>query len=222
LITSSFLGLTQSQVFVNEIGNENAAAAVAAAAKSVGNVDVVTVQGARADAKGILTNICTSYGDMLKNAKPPHLIFDATKGSESSETVKAFASSMWLPTLSTSYGQDGDIAQWKSLNESKKNFLLHVNPPADILAQVVRSIATTWNMTTAAILYDNSFFFMDHKREGLLKRHMATKHIITAIASSAPERGEQIKKLRESGMKNFLVLGTKESIREVLRELIVC
>jgi len=109
--------LHNNKVFVNEVGNDNAAKGVEVALnyiKKLGtlglNVEVVSVEGNRTDNKGILEAVCSQYGEMLKNKKPPHVIFDTTKTGVSSETVKSISASLAIPTVSASYGQEGNCA----------------------------------------------------------------------------------------------------------------
>lgn len=85
------------------------------------------------------------------------MVFDTTMSSLSSETVKSITSALALPTVSASFGQSGDIRQWRDITTQKKAYLLQVMPPADIIPMVVRSIIEYMNITNAAILHDESF-----------------------------------------------------------------
>ena len=175
------------------------------------------VEGNRTDSKGLLESICTTYGDMIKNGKSPHVIFDATKTGTSSETVKSVSSALGIPTVSASYGQEGDLRQWRDLSDKKKAYLLQVMPPGDILTEIVRSIVIYMNITNAAILYDESFV-VDHKYKALLQ-NIPTRHVITAIAPTKPAISEQIVKLRNLDINNYFILGTLQSVQKVLGEL---
>lgn len=107
-------------------------------------------------------------------------MFDTTITNVASETVKSLTSALGLPTvsailviivvlcnvlciyfsllqISSSFGQEGDIRQWRDINEQKRQYLLQVMPPADIIPEVIRSIIVYMNITNAAILYDESF-----------------------------------------------------------------
>lgn len=95
--------------------------------------------------------------EALKNNQPPHIVFDTTISGVASETVKSLTSALGLPTVSASFGQEGDIRQWRDLNEQKRNYLLQVMPPTDLIPEVIRSIVEFMNITNAAILYDESF-----------------------------------------------------------------
>jgi len=108
----------------------------------------------------------------------------------------------------------GDLRQWRELSEEKKNFLLQVNPPADMIVEVVRSLVQKLDITNAAILYDESFV-VDHKYKALLQ-NIPARHVITAIALDAKDRGDQIMKLRNLDINNYFILGTIDSIKKVL------
>lgn len=179
------------------------------------SVEIMAVEGNRTDSKGLLESICSRYAESLQAGQPPHVIFDTTKTGVSSETVKSVSSALGIPTVSASFGQDGDLRQWRDLNDKKKNYLLQVMPPSDIMTEIVRSIVTYMNITNAAILYDETFV-VDHKYKALLQ-NIPTRHVITAIAGDR-ERSEQITKLRNLDINNYFILGTLESIKKVLGE----
>lgn len=101
--------------------------------------------------------VCSRYMDAVKNNQPPHIVLDTTITGIASETVKSLTSALGLPTVSASFGQEGDIRQWRDLSDQKQKYLLQVMPPADIIPEVIRSIVDFMNITNAAILYDESF-----------------------------------------------------------------
>lgn len=175
------------------------------------------VEGNRTDSKGLLEAICMTYGNMIKENKTPHVIFDTTKTGTSSETVKSLSAALAIPTVSASHGQEGDLRQWRDLPENKKKYLLQVMPPGDILTEIVRSIVIYMNITNAAILYDDSFV-VDHKYKALLQ-NIPTRHVITAIAPTKTSITEQIVKLRNLDINNYFILGKIESIKSVLGKI---
>lgn len=61
---------------------------------------------------------------------------------------------------------------------------------------------------------------MDHKYKALLQ-NIPTRHVITAIAKPA-DRQQQIIKLRNLDINNFFILGSLQSIRDVLGAFFVC
>jgi hypothetical protein len=210
------------EVFINEVGNDIAQKSVDVAVNyikkmpSLGlSVEVMAVEGNRTDSKGLLEAICSRYAESLQANQPPHVIFDTTKTGVSSETVKSVASALGIPTVSASFGQEGDLRQWRDISDKKKNYLLQVMPPSDMLTEIVRAIVIYNNITNAAILYDETFV-VDHKYKALLQ-NIPTRHVITAIAGDR-ERSEQLTKLRNLDINNYFILGTLESIKKVLGE----
>jgi hypothetical protein len=105
------------------------------------------------------------------------------------------------------------LRQWRDIPEKKKNYLLQVMPPSDVLTEIVRSIVTYNNITNAAILYDETYV-VDHKYKALLQ-NIPTRHVITAIANDR-DRADQLVKLRNLDINNYFILGTLESIKKVL------
>lgn len=150
---------------------------------------------------------------MVESGQPPHIIFDTTNTGVASETVKSVSSALGIPTVSASFGQEGDLRQWREIDDKKKNYLLQVMPPADIIPEVIRGIVEYMNITNAAILYDDTFV-MDHKYKSLLQ-NIPTRHVITAIGAPA-DRTQQIEKLRNLDINNFFILGSLTSIKSVL------
>lgn len=55
---------------------------------------------------------------------------------------------------------------------------------------------------------------MDHKYKALLQ-NVPTRHVITAITNPA-DRMQQISKLRNLDINNFFILGSLQSIKDVL------
>uniref|UniRef100_A0A8W7P043 Ionotropic glutamate receptor C-terminal domain-containing protein n=1 Tax=Anopheles coluzzii TaxID=1518534 RepID=A0A8W7P043_ANOCL len=157
--------------------------------------------------------VCSKYGQSLSENRPPHLLLDTTLTGVSSETVKSFSLALGIPTVSASFGQEGDLRQWRDLTPTKRGYLLQVMPPADMIPQVIRSIIIYMNITNAAILYDNTFV-MDHKYKALLQ-NIPTRHVITTIADDR-DRASQIEKLRNLDINNFFILGSLASIKQVL------
>lgn len=180
----------------------------------------------------IILTVCKNYDNQIKSGKPPHLVIDTTKTGSSSETVKLFTAALGLPTVSGSYGQFGDLRQWENLDKDKQKYLLQVMHPVDMIPQVVRSIIEYQAITNVAVLYDDTFSkllaiftstkvinlfglsVMIHKLKSLLQ-NIATRHIIVPIAKKE-DRRNQIQKLRDSDMTNFIILGAIQSIEDVL------
>ncbi|XP_053667056.1 ionotropic receptor 25a [Anopheles marshallii] len=207
-------------LFVNEVDNNLANVAVEVALNYVKknpqlglSVDMMYVEGNRTDSKDLLQTLCSKYGQSLNDNRPPHLLLDTTLTGVSSETVKSFSLALGIPTVSASFGQEGDLRQWRDLTPTKRGYLLQVMPPADMIPQVIRSIIIYMNITNAAILYDNTFV-MDHKYKALLQ-NIPTRHVITSIADDR-DRASQIEKLRNLDINNFFVLGSLSSIKQVL------
>lgn len=94
---------------------------------------------------------------MLSAKKTPHVVLDFTMTGVGSETIKSFTAALALPTISGSFGQAGDLRQWRNLNTNQSKFLLQVMPPADILPESIRAIVTKQDITNAAIIFDEFF-----------------------------------------------------------------
>lgn len=101
--------------------------------------------------------VCSKYAAMLEAQTPPHVVLDTTMTGLASETVKSFTLALGLPTVSASFGQAGDLRQWRNIDENEKQYLIQILPPADVIPEIVRTIVLNQNITNAAILFDDSF-----------------------------------------------------------------
>lgn len=89
--------------------------------------------------------------------KQPDIIVDFTRHGIPSEAVKLITKVMTLPTISGTFGQEGDIRSWRDLSENAKNYLIQIAPPADMVPQSVRSIVSQQDMTSAVFLFDDEY-----------------------------------------------------------------
>lgn len=94
---------------------------------------------------------------MLESQVYPHIVLDTTKTGLGSETVKSFTAALGLPTVSASFGQEGDLRQWRTIDDIEKQYLIQICPPADLIPEIVRTIVLSQNITNAAIMFDKSF-----------------------------------------------------------------
>ncbi|CAH0391759.1 unnamed protein product [Bemisia tabaci] len=165
------------------------------------------------DAEVILENLCATYNASVKDGKPPHILIDFTMSGIPSEAVKTFTAALGIPTISASFGQDGDVRQWKNLDGEQLKYLIQVNPPADMIPEVIRSIVVAQNITDTGILYDDSFV-MEHKYKSLLQ-NIPTRHIIARVEDVKSIR-RQLTQFRDLDIVNYFILGRLTTIKTVL------
>ena len=82
---------------------------------------------------------------------------DSTRVGVVSDVVKTMTWTLGLPTLSSSYGETGEIREWRDLSPQQQNYLIQIRPPGDVITGVIRELITRQNITNAAILYDKTF-----------------------------------------------------------------
>ncbi|XP_046384858.1 ionotropic receptor 25a [Ischnura elegans] len=183
----------------------------------VDSVRRVVNAGSKISANDLLEELCKAYNDSLLEDKPPHVVVDTTIAGTASETVKYFTSALGLPTVSTSYGQQGDIRQWQNLSSEKLKYLLQIMPPGDLIPEVVRSLVQVQNISNAAVLYDDSVV-MGHKYKSLLQ-NVPTRHVMSpvgGVAKTAQSIREQLTRLRDLDITNFFVIGRLDTAKAVL------
>ena len=93
----------------------------------------------------------------MSAGSPPDLVLDLTNGGLESEAVKSLTRDLGLPTLTTSMGGLGDIREWAELSEQQSHYLVQVRGPHDLYPRVMWDLAHSTNLSTAAILYDETF-----------------------------------------------------------------
>ncbi|KAM7352125.1 ionotropic receptor 25a-like [Cochliomyia hominivorax] len=164
-----------------------------------------------------LVIVCNIYDQSIENQEPPHIVLDTTKWGLTVETVKLFTRSMGLPTVSASYGQEGDLKQWNGLNKNENKYLLQIMPPTDTIPHSVEPIVSENYIYDIAILYDETFI-MDHKHRAIL-RQVKTRHVIASIADGKIALSNQIERLRKLDINHFLILGTLKNISKVLESV---
>ncbi|XP_058796217.1 ionotropic receptor 25a-like isoform X2 [Phymastichus coffea] len=87
--------------------------------------------------------------------------------------------------------------------------------PADLMPEVVREQCSHFNISNAAILFDETFV-MDHKYKSLLL-NVPTRHVIVPARPAGAALREQISRLRDLDIVNFFVLGSEATISAALQ-----
>ncbi|XP_023316789.1 ionotropic receptor 25a [Trichogramma pretiosum] len=86
--------------------------------------------------------------------------------------------------------------------------------PADLMPQVIRQQCLEFNISNAAILFDDNFV-MDHKYKSLLL-NVPTRHVIVPTREAGEPLQQQISRLRDLDIVNFFVLGDESTIAAAL------
>nr|QHN69175.1 ionotropic receptor 6 [Sirex noctilio] len=205
---------------INDEKNEVANKSVSSSLKTIkdkypdqiGDVFVVQINGS--DPRGTLNEICTVWESALRSSNSPDLVLDMTMTGPGAETVNSFTSALGLPTLSAQFGQEGDLRQWRDLSQDKKNYLIQMMNPADLIPEAIRQFAISMNISNAAILFDD-FFIMDHKYKSLLQ-NVPTRHVIVRAKEPGTELVGQLSRLRDLDIVNFFVLGEQDTLTATL------
>lgn len=87
--------------------------------------------------------------------------------------------------------------------------------PADLMPEIVREQCSHFNISNAAILFDESFI-MDHKYKSLLL-NVPTRHVIVPTRTPVNALRDQISRLRDLDIVNFFVLGSEQTISAALQ-----
>ncbi|XP_063876417.1 ionotropic receptor 25a-like isoform X2 [Scylla paramamosain] len=166
------------------------------------------------DVEATVNETCAKLDEAIAADTKPHIVLDATSTGLISETVKSFTRALALPTFSASYGQEGDIREWRDLTEEEEKYLVQAMPPGDILVMAVRDIVETQNITNAAIIYDDTFV-MDHKYKSLLL-NLPCRHILTKAEQTEMDLRKQTKRLMDADIVNYFAVGTQKTISRIL------
>lgn len=93
-------------------------------------------------------------------------------------------------------------------------YLVQVMNPTDLMPEIVRQQCSVFNISNAAILFDDTYI-MDHKYKSLLL-NIPTRHVIVPTKPPGVDLQRQISKLRDLDIVNFFVLGKDETINAAL------
>ncbi|KAK9884539.1 hypothetical protein WA026_007380 [Henosepilachna vigintioctopunctata] len=208
-----------SQMYVNEDQNFLAEEAVNGAVAYVNknesfgiSVNITRVITNRTESVELLQALCRTYASMLETSTPPHLVLDTTLTGLSSETVKSFTASLGLPTITASFGQERDLIKWRNIDDDEKKYMIQINPPNDIIPQVIKHIVKKQNITNAAVIFDSSFV-MEHKYKSLFQ-NIATRNVITSLNEAI--LSVQIQQLMALDLVNFFILGRIKTLNTIL------
>jgi ionotropic glutamate receptor len=219
----------------NKIAKETISVALSQPMSGVTIANQETLESDTADVMVAIEQLCSKLTSMIDANNPPDIILDSTRAGVMSDVVKTMSWTLGLPTLSTSYGEEGDIREWRDLTPAQKNYLVQIRPPGDVITDVIREVISRMNITNAAILYDNSFgkiifqqmcyyievnrinfaAVMDYKYKSLLL-NVPTRHIIHMIKDNDAELRQQLLKISEVDLNNFFILGSKDTVMRVM------
>jgi ionotropic glutamate receptor len=103
--------------------------------------------------------VCTKVSELRAGPNKPDLVIDFTRNGIPSEAVKIVVKTSNIPTVSATFGQEGDIRSWRDVvqNKNASKYLIQISPPADLLVQAVRSIVGKQDMTSAVLLFDDQY-----------------------------------------------------------------
>ncbi|XP_068084209.1 ionotropic receptor 25a [Anabrus simplex] len=163
----------------------------------------------------IVIELCLAYNKSIDDTTPPKVVLDMSRGGIPSEAVKSFTKLLALPTISASYGQEGDLRYWRNLDSEAQKYLIQVMPPGDIAPEIVRSLVNNRNISNAVIIFDNYTTVMDHKYKSLLQ-NVPTRHVINQIAPTEDKLREQLLRYEKLEVFSYFIVGTINTITRVL------
>ncbi|XP_043206928.1 ionotropic receptor 25a-like [Amphibalanus amphitrite] len=219
LILSSVHSSTVNLLFVNEKDNDVAVNAVDAAIKYIGDqnmgIEVNKAMVENTEEPDLATDMCSTVKTGIDAGQPPHLVIDTTLSGTSSEIAKSVSKVLAIPTVSGSSGDPGDIRVWRDLSMEEQKYLIQVLPPMDSAIQVIRKIVMDQNITSAGIIFDDSFV-MDYKYKSLLQ-NVPCRHIISHLPSGNTSAAlAQTSRFKQADLVNFFVLGDRDTVKMVL------
>lgn len=174
----------------------------------------------------------------------PTLLLDTTvkpsvTGVRSSQLVKTFVRKAGIPTISTGYsiGSEEETA-WRDLTKREREWLIHVQPPGDIMPTMIADLCEHFNLTTAVIFYDKTFgetrflfecfpnvlnflcyifpgLEMAHKYSTLFE-DTDTRYVLRSVQESSADIEALLDDLKERLMLHYFVLGSMETINKFL------
>ncbi|XP_034948541.1 ionotropic receptor 25a-like [Chelonus insularis] len=193
----------------NQVIDDSVDAALKTIMEKTGELNYFTFNINATSGEELLHYIDHIWNENLEKNNAPDLILDITRSSTASEVIYAFTAVFSIPTFAVRFGEASDLDSFKT--HRKKPFLVSIKPPADLVPYAVQKLASTMNISNAAIIFDNHFV-MDHKYKDLLL-NIPTRHVIVKAKNNKNnEIKDQMQQLRRLDIVNFFVLGEKETI----------
>ncbi|XP_074598215.1 ionotropic receptor 25a-like [Brevipalpus obovatus] len=150
----------------------------------------------------------------------PDLVIDATlmppaSGSRLSSLIKRYTRRSAVPTISTSYHLgDNQHDEWKNLNQIEQKYLIHVHQPGDVIPYIVKNLINHYNMTTGALLYDDSFV-IEYKIEQIIDKASGNQFLVQSM-ENFDNLEETLANIKSLGLNNYFVLGKIKNINRIL------
>ena len=119
-----------------------------------------------------------------------------------------------------------EYSEWEELSSEQEEYLVQLRGPHDMFQYILRDLVTTFNVSTAAILFDDTFII--HHRSNLLMNipvrylHICNdkddsgmrlqtftfdnRHHINKLQANNASLAEQIQMMMSMELKNFFIL----------------
>jgi hypothetical protein len=80
------------------------------------------------DSKDTIDSICAKWKTAIMQSveNVPDFILDTTTYGIGAEVVNHFTAVFGIPTISTQFGQEGDLLGWREITEEQKRKILHI------------------------------------------------------------------------------------------------
>ncbi|KAG8312620.1 hypothetical protein J6590_018262 [Homalodisca vitripennis] len=173
--------------------------------------NIIVVDSSDCDGNTFYKTVCHEYDMNVEAGRGPHLIIDLTRCREVLSAAKLFIQKMGLPAISTSQ-ETTDISKWLS-EETNQEFYLQLLHPQDMIPQIIRILALASELTSAAILYDESFGSVI--KSDCLLRDIPARQIVINVEVTTSLRQLMVE-LRELDVFNYFVLGSLLTARSII------
>ncbi|CAG0883411.1 unnamed protein product [Cyprideis torosa] len=124
--------------------------------------------------------------------------------------------------------------EWQNLSSDEEKYLIQVMPPGDIMTEVIRVLVERQNITSAAILYDETFgqegyssilyishpppTEMDHRYTSLLLNLPCRHNIIRVMSNDTAGIRQTLTNIKKNAVSTFFIVGTTDTIVTVMSE----
>ncbi|CAM1317771.1 Uncharacterised protein g6837 [Pycnogonum litorale] len=174
----------------------------------------ITYEMVEISSEPIYDAVCQQLHSLFTSkANKPLVVFDTTIGGQSSSAVKRIVRTLKIPTVSATYGFQGDIKEWKDLTSSEEQYLIQVMPPGDIIGQFVHDVGSSLNMSSAGILFDDSFV-MKHRYKSILV-NVPVRQLMQKVEKKNQQE-TQLSTYKKNGIVNFFIFASKDTVENLL------
>ncbi|XP_055341715.1 ionotropic receptor 25a-like [Paramacrobiotus metropolitanus] len=182
-------------------------------------LETSVVLAPRNDSDATFYRVCRAYRDGFGGSNPADFILDLTVAPLSSAVIKSFAVNQDVPSVSLMCCGPTERIQdvFSSLPARERARHLVLTPPSKVWFRVIRDYVVSENMSTAAVIMDDTFEL--ERAQRMLLSDLGCKHIILRLNFDDELALRNFTtKMIVQGIRNFFIIAKPDNAGKFLEE----